>query len=95
MDGRGQAVIFLRNLRSRYAGICTLGNIFVERLWLTVKYEDIYRKDYGSVLELDEYFGFYNQGRPHALANHTPFEARRSPIWGAKPRRPDDLMDKA
>ena len=38
MDGRGRA----------------LDNIFVERLWRTVKYEDIYLNDYGSVLELEK-----------------------------------------
>jgi putative transposase len=63
MDGRGRA----------------LDNIFVERLWRTVKYEDIYRKDYGTVpvLEagLERYFTFYNYERPHqSLAYRTPAE---------------------
>jgi putative transposase len=53
MDGRGRA----------------LDNIFVERLWRTVKYEDIYLKGYATVpaLEsgLDDYFQFYNYQRPH------------------------------
>jgi putative transposase len=44
-------------------------NIFVERLWRTVKYEDIYIKGYATVsaLEtgLDDYFQFYNYQRPH------------------------------
>ena len=48
MDGRGRA----------------LDNIFVERLWRTVKYEDVYIKGYGRVLELmiglTAYFEFYN-----------------------------------
>lgn len=61
MDGRGRA----------------LDNIFVERLWRTVKYEDIYLKGYASLLELrlglTEYFAFYNGERPHqSLGNRTP-----------------------
>jgi len=52
-DGRGRA----------------FDNIFVERLWRTVKYEDIYLKGYGTVpaLEtgLEDYFQFYNYQRPH------------------------------
>jgi putative transposase len=61
MDGRGRA----------------LDNIFVERLWRSVKYEDIYLKDYTTVPALDEglarYFHFYNHERPHqSLAYRTP-----------------------
>ena len=61
MDGRG-----------RY-----LDNIFVERLWRSVKYEDIYLKNYSTGLELGKgmggYFGFYNTERPHqALSYGTP-----------------------
>jgi putative transposase len=61
MDGRGRA----------------FDNIFVERLWRTVKYEDIYLKGYADLSEvtlgLIEYFPFYNDERPHtALANKTP-----------------------
>jgi putative transposase len=63
MDGRGRA----------------LDNIFVERLWRSVKYEDIYLNDYTTVpaLEagLDSYFLFYNHERPHqSLAYRTPAE---------------------
>ena len=52
-------------------------NIFVERLWRTVKYEDVYLKAYASVLEaqrgLEDYFRFYNGLRPHqALGYRTP-----------------------
>jgi putative transposase len=66
MDGRGRA----------------LDNIFVERLWRTVTYEDIYLKDYATVpaLEagLEHYFAFYNQERPHqSLAYRTPEEVHR------------------
>jgi len=61
MDGRGRA----------------LDNIFVERLWRTVKYEDIYLNDYGSVPEvqrgLGRYFRFYNEERLHqSLSYRTP-----------------------
>lgn len=60
-DGRGRA----------------LDNIFVERLWRSVKYEEVYIKDYQSVLDavsnLRAYFTFYNHERLHqALDYHTP-----------------------
>ena len=63
MDGRG-----------RYQD-----NIFVERLWRTVKYEEVYLKAYANGLEahrgLREYFRFYNERRPHqALGYRTPAE---------------------
>ena len=61
MDGRGRAI----------------DNIFIERLWRTVKYEEVYLKDYGDVLEavyhLKRYFIFYNHDRPHqSLGYQTP-----------------------
>ena len=54
-------------------------NIFVERLWRTVKYEDVYLKDYQTVPEIrtgiERYFGFYNRRRlQQALDYHTPAE---------------------
>ena len=63
MDGRGRA----------------LDNIFIERLWRSVKYEDVYLKDYASVPDLDTgletYFRFYNHERPHqSLGYRTPAE---------------------
>ena len=63
MDGRGRA----------------LDNVFIERLWRTVKYEDIYLKDYGTAAELrsglSEYFSFYGTERPHSSLGHrTPAE---------------------
>lgn len=63
MDGRGRA----------------LDNIFVERLWRSVKYEDVYLKGYANAMELmiglAEYFVFYNGERPHqSLGNLTPDE---------------------
>jgi putative transposase len=61
MDGRGRA----------------LDNVFVERLWRTVKYEEVYLKDYTTVREarqgLGAYFTFYNHKRLHqALGYQTP-----------------------
>lgn len=52
-------------------------NIFTERLWRTVKYEEVYLKSYETVLEakqnLDEYFTFYNFERRHqSLNKQTP-----------------------
>ena len=63
MDGRGRV----------------FDNIFIERLWRTVKYEDIYLHDYASVPELrrglTRYFEFYGHERPHqSLDNRTPWE---------------------
>jgi putative transposase len=54
-------------------------NIFVERLWRTVKYEEVYLQEYEDVWEaeksLEKYFYFYNHERPHqSLGNQTPFE---------------------
>ena len=54
-----------------------LDNIFVERLWRSVKHEDIYLKQYESPLEvqqgLKQYFHFYNNDRPHqSLDYKTP-----------------------
>jgi putative transposase len=52
-------------------------NIFIERLWRTVKYEEVYLKDYSDVREavsnLKGYFAFYNHQRPHqALGYQMP-----------------------
>ena len=54
-------------------------NIFVERLWRSVKYENVYLNGYQSIAEakegLRQYFEFYNKQRYHeALANKRPFE---------------------
>ena len=61
MDGRGRA----------------LDNVFVERLWRSVKYEEVYLQDYGGMGDaqrgLGRYFPFYNEERPHqALGYQTP-----------------------
>jgi len=55
-------------------------NVFVERLWRSVKYEEVYLKAYESVCEarasLRSYFSFYNGKRPHSsLGGLTPDEA--------------------
>jgi putative transposase len=54
-------------------------NLFIERLWRTVKYEEVYLKTYRDGSEarqsLDSYFRFYNAGRPHqSLGYRTPGE---------------------
>ena len=60
MDGRGRAA----------------DNIFVERLWRTVKYEEVYLKSYTSPrearLNLAEYLNFYNNSRPHQSLAYQP-----------------------
>jgi putative transposase len=55
-------------------------NVFVERIWKSVKYEEVYLRAYGSVSEarasLGQYLDFYNGRRPHSsLDRHTPDEA--------------------
>jgi putative transposase len=60
-------------------------NVFVERLWRSVKYEEIYLKAYDSVAEarnsLAGYFGFYNSRRPHSsLDRQTPDQAYFTPL---------------
>jgi len=71
MDGRGRA----------------LDNIFVERLWRSVKHEDVYLKGYSTVPEvqlgLTEYFVFYNMERKHqSLGYSTPNEVYRTATGG-------------
>jgi transposase InsO family protein len=63
MDGRGRC----------------FDNMFVERLWRTVKYEEVYLRDYAEAAEAPEglrrYFRFYNAERPHqSLGYRTPAE---------------------
>ena len=55
-------------------------NVFVERLWRTVKYERVYLKRYESVAQarqdIDQYLAWYNNARPHENLNRqTPNEA--------------------
>jgi putative transposase len=60
MDGKGRA----------------FDNIFVERLWRTVKYEEVYLNEYTTVKEatasLGTYFAFYNERRPHQSLKYRP-----------------------
>jgi putative transposase len=71
MDGRGRA----------------LDNVFVERLWWTVKYHEIYLKSYCSLIDahtnLERFFRFYNESRPHSAFGDTdpmtPMEVYRRP----------------
>ena len=70
MDGRGRC----------------LDHIFIERLWRSVKYEEVYLKDYQQYAEaqqgLSRYFRHYNHERPHqALGYGTPAE-----VYGARER---------
>ncbi len=77
MDGRGRC----------------LDNVFVERLWRSLKYEDIYLRDYEDGLELENgmfnWFAHYNDERPHqALGYATPREVYRFPeSHGARPAK--------
>jgi putative transposase len=69
MDGRGRA----------------FDNIFVERLWRSVKYENVYIMGYETYYEcetgLTEYFRKYNDERPHeALAYQTPKDVYENPV---------------
>lgn len=73
MDGRGRA----------------LDNVFIERLWRSLKYEEVYLKSYRDVRELEaglaHWFAFYNHERPHqSLGYRTPADAYHE----AKPVRP-------
>ena len=70
-DGRGRA----------------LDNVFVERLWRSVKYDDIYMNKYDHVNELvsglTAYFQFYDEERPHqSLDYQTPGEVYRGEVRG-------------
>lgn len=69
MDGRG----------------CWIDNVFVERLWRSVKYEEVYLRAYGSISEargeLGRYFEFYNVRRRHqSLDCQTPDNVYRSTL---------------
>src|SRR5665647_152284 len=72
MDGRGRA----------------FDNIFIERLWRSVKYEEVYIRDYENVLQCIEglraYFQLYNHERPHQALGlsliHISEPTRRTPI---------------
>lgn len=68
MDGRGR----------------WMDNVFIERLWRSVKYEEIYVREHGTIpvlrAGLDDWFGRYNTWRPHqALGNVTPHAVYHAP----------------
>jgi putative transposase len=72
MDGRGR----------------WMDNVFIERLWRSLKYEDIYLKGYADGREvragIAEWIAFYNGRRPHqALGNRTPMAVWREAVTGA------------
>jgi putative transposase len=72
MDGRGRWI----------------DNVFIERLWRSLKYEDVYLKGYADGREakagIAEWLAFYNHRRPHqALANRTPMAVWRDRGGGA------------
>jgi putative transposase len=80
MDGRGR----------------WMDNVFIERLWRSLKHEDIYLKGYGDGLEakagIAEWIGFYNTGRPHqALNNRTPMTVWRDGMTGTLGERAVDM----
>lgn len=71
MDGRGR----------------WMDNVFIERLWRSLKHEDIYLKGYADGREaragIASWFAFYNTGRPHqALGNRTPMAVWRAGVIG-------------
>jgi putative transposase len=71
MDGRGR----------------WMDDVFIERLWRSLKHEDVYLKGYSDGHEakagIAGWFDFYNNSRPHqALANRTPMEVWRSDVTG-------------
>jgi len=64
---------------------CLRDNIFVERLWRTIKYEEVYLKAYVSVSQarasIRHYMSFYNSGRPHSrLDRKTPDQVYFNPL---------------
>ncbi len=81
MDGRGR----------------WMDNVFIERLWRSLKYEDVYLKGYADGREaargIAEWIAFYNEQRPHqALADCAPMALWREAIAGGETV---DLMDNA
>ena len=72
MDGRGR----------------WMDNVFIERLWRSLKHEEIYLKGYvdgrDAKAGIAEWIAFYNNSRPHqALANRTPMAVWRDGVIGA------------
>jgi putative transposase len=79
MDGRGR----------------WMDNVFIERLWRSIKYEEIYLREHATVHELElgvaRWFKHYNTWRPHAaLSNSTPAQA-----YGPTPTQKGQQLQKA
>ena len=73
MDGRGR----------------WMDNVFIERLWRSVKYEEIYLKEHATIPALQQglqtWFNRYNHWRPHEnLGNHTPAHVYRETTLTSK-----------
>jgi putative transposase len=84
MDGRGR----------------WMDNVFIERLWRSLKYEDIYLKGYADGREakagIASWIGFYNSRRPHqALDHRTPMAVWRDGTTGPLGQQAVDMMDNA
>jgi putative transposase len=80
MDGRGR----------------WMDNVFIERLWRSLKHEDVYLKGYADGREANagiaEWIGFYNNQRPHqALGDRTPMAVWRDGVSGALGERAVDM----
>ena len=80
MDGRGR----------------WMDNVFIERLWRSLKYEDVYLKGYADGREaragIGSWIGFYNARRPHqALGNRAPMAVWRDGVTGPLGANPVDI----
>ena len=85
MDGRGRWI----------------DNVFVERLWRSLKYEEVYLKAYDSIAEaragIGAWIEFYNYERPHqALGNKTPWEVfkeKKQPVVEAEKKLRGNIIE--
>ena len=80
MDGRGR----------------WMDNVFIERLWRSLKHEDVYLQGYADGHEakagIARWIGFYNHSRPHqALGNRTPMVVWRDGVTGALGEKAVDM----
>ena len=74
-----------------------MDNVFIERLWRSLKYEDVYLKGYADGREakagIGSWIAFYNLRRPHqALANRTLMAVWRDGVTGALGETAVDMM---
>jgi putative transposase len=77
-----------------------MDNVFIERLWRSLKHEDIYLKGYPDGREahsgIAAWFAFYNTGRPHqALGDGTPMAVWREGTTSPLGDQAVDMMDNA